>query len=45
MPEDFLYFWKGSDIFSADFVFANSFYHESELENRDNFACYCMMSV
>ena len=45
MPEDFLYYWKASNVFTSEFILGGFCYHQSELDDRDNFSTYCMMSI
>jgi len=46
MPEDFLYYWKASNVFTSAFIWGSlNPYVVSMLDDRDAFACYCMMSI
>lgn len=45
MPEDFLYYWKASNVFTSEFIWGGFYYDQSILDDKDNFSTYCMMSI
>ena len=39
------FYRKQHNVFTSEFIWGGFCYHQSELDDRDNFSTYCMMSI